>query len=352
MSFESALRILRLDSPHFSEKDLREKLKKSLLNSDISLSDICESSLILYKRLPSLIAGTVWQEIFGECMKSAQYSPEQLELTINGFDSIVHHMLFKEMQLKFKADCVILRNTMKLKVTDITVPYDRSRKSFGDIMIIGQSLSRRVLSLVIEGSGAMVFIAFYFQNLLMDFWNKLKSSDVKDFYLPRESLVSQENDFKVKVTTSETSSQKSSLESLLSSGTSFSPMEEEDDPVLTPPEYSDSDSLHSQTKSLAQSSNPQDENASLPSPGRDYSLLLSSPEKENKNVDITDDDNPDDSNDGSNIGDEEDGNQSPIIVSTKKRLEDFAQPVSTELAAWVLSGFVHTVFYSHLISYF
>lgn len=352
MSLESALRILKLDSQHFSEKDLREKFKKCLLKSNTPLNDICESGLVLYKRLPTLIAGAVWQEIFGECMRDAKYSPEQLEFTITGFDSIVHQMLFKEVQLRCKADCVILRNTMKLKVANITVPYDRSKKSFGDILIVGKSLSRRVLSLVIEGAGAMVFIAFYFQNILMDFWNKLKNSDVKNFYLPKESLASQEKDFQEEVsTTSDTRSQESSYESLLSPRKSFSPTEDQGEPILTPPENSDSESLASPTKNQSPSrildllsagevitpyhTQQRKEPDSLPSPGRNFSPTQSYSEFEDcgrSQENISDDSNCD-----RDIGD---GDRSPIIVSTKKRLAGLEHQVSTVLSSWDLSGFV------------
>ena len=74
MLTQRALKLLAIKPSELSEKELREKFKKCLLNSDICLSDLCEGTLILYKSLKSLIAGEVWQEIFQDCIQDAIFS--------------------------------------------------------------------------------------------------------------------------------------------------------------------------------------------------------------------------------------------------------------------------------------
>ena len=305
MLIKTALKLLEIKSLDFSEKELRDKFKKCLLTSDIFLSEICESALILYKSLRSLIAGEVWHEIFQDCIEDAIFSSQKVSFRIRGFDSLVHHLLFKELQLKFKSDFKVDRNVMKVRISDINIPYDRSKKSFGELMILGNTVSRRVLSLVLEGTGAMLFVAFYLKPILTEFWKKVQTSGIKEAYLPEESLVSKDEDFQPSTGSSST---KSSDES--SPQTSISV-------VLTPPRYDESNPTSRKRSSSCE----------LPSPGRSYASDLRSPSFEDTKS-LGQKKSKDSNELSMDTGAEfnESGNRSPIILSTKKRLQDFEKP--------------------------
>lgn len=329
MLIKAALRLLEIKSSDFSEKELRDKFKKCLLTSDICLSDICESTLILYKSLKSLIAGEVWQEIFQDCIEDAIFSSQQVSFRIRGFDSLVHQLLFKELQLKFKSDFKVDRNVMKVRISDINIPYDRSKKSFGELMILGNTVSRRVLSLVIEGTGAMLFVAFYLKPILTDFWKKVQSSGIKEAYLPEESLVSKDEDFQPSTESSSTnSSDQSSVQSVTSPQRSISV-------TLTPPRYDESNPTSRKRSSSCE----------LPSPGRSYVSELRSPlfedtkslgQKESKDLNELNLDT------GAEIN--ESGIRSPIIISTKKRLQDFEKPQPSTLSIFDSLGLIEIIY--------
>ena len=182
-----ALRALGMKSSKFTEDDIKSCFRACLTRPHNSLSELCRSAFVLFKEVKTFIAAPIWQEVFEKCLGNATFSNEWIELLLVGFDSITHKCFFDQLKHKFKGDYMINKDNIAFTVKDISVPYDRKKNTFGDIVIKGETNSKRKMTIRVSGQGAMIFVSFYFKQILMAFWKRCQISSVEQVYLSPHS---------------------------------------------------------------------------------------------------------------------------------------------------------------------
>ena len=172
----------------FTEKELMQNYKKMVQHSPENLLNLNQSMFILLKRKlgnkSESDLHSPHEKLYRDMICNTDYSEEQTRILLQlcHFDSLTHQKFYNAVQKVFKMKgSKEMKTNFELTIEGIQFPYSRNKQKFPPVTITGESKSRRLLEITVEGLSAMIFVSFFLKPILNEF---VKSTGVETYNVP------------------------------------------------------------------------------------------------------------------------------------------------------------------------